>query len=549
MAVVCISRGKLDLLESAVAALKGEMPRSKIVELSAQFHRFSFDQLRERYIATPPSLVLTLTRSSSIEGIARTFHDPKTRIQVCDILMSGLQHQSPEDEATAAQWRRDQDDILISDTYVLKRDRAALIVDAVLKHENADWLLQRYGYFCLIADFRLSPRSVIPFVQRHANNSAFALAIVNQLHAATQQHELQPEVFVETFKRISDDIVSNFFLPRKTEIATGNDVRSAGAESQSVPQTLDRDSFMPTSDLIAFYHLLLDHNMQTELAKFRDKMEFEVAQMGSEYMSSLLFPFMKALVDYAKRTKEEDEHSSATLHIQGALNTILTAYMKRCVGNEPHKVLHWGKDPIGCGRCKDCPKLDAFLVSCAKEVEHFSVDATRRGHLKDQVQRCGQKSGISAKDQRHGDKCVLVVTKKEKTGVKAHHKWAARAAKTKQEILSIASEEDLRRILGDDFDALTNFAPLLARNVMERTLASVVPETASSREPLREVQAQSNSTSPRDIHGVPSTKRNSLACDLYEVPSMKRRAGTNLEDTQPKAKCPKHSFMELAREL
>ncbi len=47
VAIVCVSLGKLHLLETAVAALKGEMPRPKFVELAAEFHRFSFDQLRE----------------------------------------------------------------------------------------------------------------------------------------------------------------------------------------------------------------------------------------------------------------------------------------------------------------------------------------------------------------------------------------------------------------------------------------------------------------------------------------------------------------------
>lgn len=79
-----------------------------------------------------------------MNAIAQSFTEPAARLNACDELVDAFQTYSAFNKAEASAWRLRQDDFLLSNARPAKREDAAVLVAAVIKRMNADWLFHKY---------------------------------------------------------------------------------------------------------------------------------------------------------------------------------------------------------------------------------------------------------------------------------------------------------------------------------------------------------------------------------------------------------------------
>lgn len=78
-----------------------------------------------------------------MDTIAQSYPDPTSRLNVCDNLLTAFENHSKPDKTAAATWRLSQDDFLLSNTRDVKREDAAVLIAAVIKHNTTEWFLKR----------------------------------------------------------------------------------------------------------------------------------------------------------------------------------------------------------------------------------------------------------------------------------------------------------------------------------------------------------------------------------------------------------------------
>ena len=233
-----------------------------------------------------------------------------------------------------------------------------------------------------------------------------------------------------------------FSLPRDFERLDLAGVHPSGTGYYSYVSGEPRNAHLKSDDLLDLHRILVDLDMHAELTSFTQKLQEDAPYVGASSMVTLVLPYLHGAIQLWK-----SKNSALSIPAPQALSaTILGEYIKRYVGMEPPHPNDWTKEAKGCGSCQ----LDAFLTSPTEVVEIFRMSANRRSHI---AMRFGRSSppGFSLTTQRSGNPQTLVVKKTQKDGQVELREWRSRAAQAKKTIASIASEEDLRAVLGDAF--------------------------------------------------------------------------------------------------
>lgn len=141
---------------------------------------------------------------------------------------------------------------------------------------------------------------------------------------------------------------------------------------------------------------------------------------------------------------------------------VLYSYVKRFVGPEPTED-DLIRPAVGClqsrfepvwGVCHDCPELDHFLLDPEASTHRFRINTERRGHLELYMRgNAGDPSDVSTETIKTTGSHTLVVTKTHQRVAERREQWTKRRDRALEDMQDIASEKELRQLLGEYYDS------------------------------------------------------------------------------------------------
>ena len=146
---------------------------------------------------------------------------------------------------------------------------------------------------------------------------------------------------------------------------------------------------------------------------------------------------------------------------------------------------------VSCS-CSDCFNLNIFLVESQSRVRAFPLAKRRRQHLHQQLDAA--RIDCTHETERRGSPQSLIVTKTFKGDVSRKAKWDA-ACKLARQNFAKFEQTDLRRLLGDQYDAITSLR-IVSREGPGRS------NVASSTQPLASTSISNINQAPTQMAGT-----------------------------------------------
>ncbi|RSM10966.1 hypothetical protein CEP52_003206 [Fusarium oligoseptatum] len=166
---------------------------------------------------------------------------------------------------------------------------------------------------------------------------------------------------------------------------------------------------------------------------------------------------------------------------QKLFTTFLKAYLDKYVGKEPVYNRSLVRPRVHCN-CSDCGRLNEFLVDRSREVGRFPVNKQRRGHLHSGLD--GANIDCTHTTERRGSPQTLVVTKTFRQIAQRLQSWTTRRTEATKELVRF-DQDRLKKLLGDEYTAITNMDRILAAGSARQPLAETpqAVQAGSSRAP------------------------------------------------------------------
>lgn len=342
---------------------------------------------------------------------------------------------------------------------------------------------------------RLIRCRVIPFLTEQAYHSAFVLAFATKLFEKTEQHEFSRETFENVLEILLEPILNGLHLPREVQKTV-----PAGISPYIAPQFRLQGSqvksLIEPEDLIGLHRILLDLNRSSDVERFTEVLQREAVVVHWNYFASLLIPYLRGAVQLLKG----NGINMTSAVYQQIFRIVFYQYIERFVGTEPPHPKDWKKDRKGCRSCADCPKLDAFLSSPTQTVEEFKMVEKRRKHIEYRFPGYPRCIDFALTTQKNNSPFTLRITKILKDGELALREWQTRVQQARKTIASVATEHELRAILGDQYDAINNASMMKQPGASDQVRAAV-PDSTTARMPMEPI----HNPPPQAGHGA--TKR------------------------------------------
>lgn len=215
------------------------------------------------------------------------------------------------------------------------------------------------------------------------------------------------------------------------------------------------------------------------VASFVSKLTSDCPAIKADELPHLWIPFLRkvdAALDYPAMSSDE------LLRYQKLFTTFLKAYLDKYVGREPVYNRSLVRPRVHCN-CGDCERLNEFLVDRSREVGRFAVNKQRRGHLHSGLDSANV--DCTHTTERRGSPQTLVVTKTFKQIAQQLQTWTTRRTEATKELLRF-EQDRLRKLLGDEYMAITNMDRILAAGRERQPLAETAQaiQARSSRAPV-----------------------------------------------------------------
>lgn len=230
-----------------------------------------------------------------------------------------------------------------------------------------------------------------------------------------------------------------------------------------------------------------------------DKIAAELQQIDD--FGVTLIPFLRSS---AKTTLREEE----TGHYRSLVRATVKAYTERFVGIEPARPQDWSRAPAGCG-CKDCTYLSNWLVDPQqRQIRYDGIAQPPKRHLEGQL---GRNQDCHYEHDRKVRPHGLIITKTQSRWQQEYRDWTSRSKEAVVNIKSIAPEQVLKNLLGDQYH---QFLDLTAQRL---------PPHSSREEPLSVeiTKVTPKSPAPRSLSAT--FIKNQIMADRKESPGSWRR--------------------------
>ena len=165
--------------------------------------------------------------------------------------------------------------------------------------------------------------------------------------------------------------------------------------------------------------------------------------------NTYLLPMLKRLAAWLLGTMVPAQGSPVQALFQG----LLPVYIKRFVKKEPRPPTDWTrpKSPAYC-YCRDHAAFNEFLQDPNREIGRFIMSIRRQNHIQAAVDKTEFYTDI---DRSERNRALIVIKNHQRHFVADHEAWQKRKDTAAANIKDLASEAELRALLGDLYDSVT----------------------------------------------------------------------------------------------
>lgn len=320
-----------------------------------------------------------------------------------------------------------------------------------------------------------------PIIDKHKRSLALTVSFLSQLMDKASNGKLPMESSLQLYRSIAKTMIASVdFTKAQSHVSlehSAKKVRYACSQDE-----LRRELSLSASirELSTLFRGLIKADTEADnlVASFVSKLASDCPGIKADELPHLWIPFLRkvdAALDYS--TMSSDELS----RYQKLFTTFLKAYLDKYVGREPVYNSSLIRPRVHCN-CSDCERLNEFLVDRSREVGHFSVNKQRRAHLHQGLDSAHV--DCTHITERRGSPRTLVVTKTFKQIAQRLQSWTTRRTEATKELVRF-NQGRLKKLLGDDYTAITN---------MDRILAA-----GSERQPLAETAQAAQAGSSRAL--------------------------------------------------
>ena len=206
------------------------------------------------------------------------------------------------------------------------------------------------------------------------------------------------------------------------------------------------ECFSYSDDVALFLHQLYDSEDWSDHDRLLDRLS-----LSSESVHTFAFPafFLPLLTKLATRLQSFPDHVS---RYRGLFRTVLCNYHLRYIQSKPPGS-DWTRSSEGCREryCRDCKKLDTFLLDPVQEIERFPVSSSNRAHLHQQLDNTRHSHVTDTSG-------TLVVKKAECAVHKAFIEWEMTVAEGVK-VLRAMDQDILKDLLEDRYTEIVEESP------------------------------------------------------------------------------------------
>lgn len=339
----------------------------------------------------------------------------------------------------------------------------------------------------------MKARSILPFVKKHASDTAFSITFLVLLFEAKRDGVTNDAVAKNIYRDVLTDLIPTFRLdidtpsPKKARYHYSISTDTEPKQSKTI-------SIDPT-DIAS----LLDHCRVMQLTDERlaimDQLVESSKTVEPSGFGNLFIPLLTRLVELSRVN-----NISLDAYISNSCSQdVLTLYVQRYIGPEPAKPLDWAQARTGCG-CEDCQKLSRFMVDPMKQVIWFPLAEKRRRHLASKL----RDTGCTFDTERQGPRHTLVVFKTLSKWQESLNEWKARC-KLASQSLSTVGTEAVKQIFGERYEEFASFKALKLGPTA--SLSDKLESSATSSGPRPPTTASAARPAPAPSFRAPHTAK------------------------------------------
>ncbi|KAI9763849.1 MAG: hypothetical protein M1840_009033 [Geoglossum simile] len=410
---------RLDLFGEALAVATEELSPWVYANIGKAIHSIGFAEIKDSLDKAAPSLTRVYQRYNALDDILIGYE-----------AVAELQDGRGDDLADLEEWVKGKIEESLDDRLVFMKDGLALVR-----------MTGRYGNEFLF-------ERVLPFVKAHASNAKFTMAFLTNLFGASNKGAVARNVVTSVFRDILSDLIPALTLRCDSEATTKRQRTDAECKSRiddgPEPTQYPEQPFVPSIDSQSIARLL-DHcislNLDQENLQVLQKLTSESQNAHPSIFHSILLPFLTHLLTIIlPANKIPPTDFRYRLFTQELIST----YIARYIRPEPENRV----PPLGCRECRDCEKLDRFLVDPKFNTIRFSMVQCRREHVEHHTQESRE---LRVETVRASLPHSLVV---KKVAGEAAVKWRKRCEEAEKWMQELGSETQVKEMLGSGYKAI-----------------------------------------------------------------------------------------------
>ncbi|RMJ07363.1 hypothetical protein CDV36_013034 [Fusarium kuroshium] len=324
--------------------------------------------------------------------------------------------------------------------------------------------------------------TVAPIIFKHKASLALAVSFLSRLMDKASNGQLPLEGSLQLYRSIAKSMITSVDFTKAQSHHSLDESMKRARYGCSLDQ-LRRDLSVSATirELSTLFRGLKKADTEADnlVASFVAKLTSDCSGIKGAEIPHLWIPFLRKVdgaLDYS--TMSSTELSG----YQKLFATFLKAYLDKYVGKEPVYNRSLVRPRVHCN-CSDCGRLNEFLVDRSREVGRFPVNKQRRGHLHSGLD--GANIDCTHTTERRGSPQTLVVTKTFRQIAQRLQSWTTRRTEATKELVRF-DQDRLRKLLGDEYTAITNMDRILAAGSARQPLAETAQavQAGSSRAPV-----------------------------------------------------------------
>ncbi|RSL53078.1 hypothetical protein CEP54_010572 [Fusarium duplospermum] len=323
--------------------------------------------------------------------------------------------------------------------------------------------------------------TVAPIIAKHKASLALVVSFLSRLMDKASNGKLPLEGSLQLYRSIAKSMIASVdFTKAQSHHSLDESVKKARYGGSLDHFRRDLSLSANIRELSTLFRGLIKADTEADnlVASFVAKLTSDCAGIKGTELPHLWIPFLRkvdATLDYSTMSPAE------LSGYQKLFTTFLKAYLDKYVGREPTYNRSLVRPRVHCN-CDDCSRLNEFLVDRSREVGRFPVNKQRRGHLHSALD--GANIDCTHTTERRGSPQTLVVTKTFRQIAQRLQSWTTRRTEATKELVRF-DQDRLKKLLGDEYTAITNMDRILAAGSARQPLAETpqAVQAGSSRAP------------------------------------------------------------------